>query len=472
MSLLLRKFISAFLTEAALDRTALNKRKWRYDRFVEFVRTGKLFKVGAKPPYKETPITLQISDKVKKKVLYPTSDLNDKKEFAAFEDWMQKGKLSKFDVRPVWGGVPNSWDNLYKDPQNFQFEEEKSGTVPEKALTPSSLGLAGRLIPAKNEAEFKAAVKGKFDENIESILIGLIDAAFSNGSIAKATQDLLTQTDEGDKRKIIKDFGEVLAAIMLAKTEKFPNIRFPLEVNNPLSDFELVKGKGKSEEVAAYSVKGLTGSAASMKNYLNALSDVSKIEGAFNKVEQSAVKALLATQSSSLHNTVLSLSQSPAFSKSPEVKETLAKLKSATGFNGTLTDEELYEHVMKSKNPKKIIKTYYDMDLPARPKADLAEIMSVALTSDLVKSLLIYPVLRAMLNEMNSDDSIFKNVFSKAANQMTASQAFINFDNMDSPKKISVNVKPFKGVNPQDVKFGTKAGATTFKQGGIGVAIK
>jgi hypothetical protein len=112
------------------------------------------------------------------------------------------------------------------------------------------------------------------------------------------------------------------------------------------------------------------------------------------------------------------------------------------------------------------------MGLPAVPRASLDDVMSAGFTVDLVKSLFIYPVLRSVITAMNKEGSAFKRAIARSMNRMATSQAYINFDNISRPKSITVDVTGFDAVSPDNIKFVTKAGATTFKQGGIGVSIR
>jgi len=468
--LLLRYFIKNALLEASLDRSSLNEKPWRYNRFIEFIQTGKPFKVGAAPPYRDEVLTLQIKNRSTDKVIYASSDLVDPKELSAFKDWMVKGPASKFSILPVWDGTPNVWKNILKDPQNFQYEKQKSGSIQEKALTPSALGLADfNSISISDVNTFKLAVKGRFDKTIEKILLGLIDAAYSGGVIPSKTKNLLGQIDDSDKRKMIVDFGEVLSAIMEANRLKFTKVRFPDKINEPLIDFELAKGKGQNETIVKYSAKGLSGSASSMKNYFDALQQLVNKKDVFNKKQRNVAEIILSCRGMSLHDQVLKLSKSGLFgdevmSRLTKYTEVLSRLTRSKDTSSQL----VLDAFANTKKPWSILKKYYKDHNYTLPKLP----MHGNLTSDKAKSLMIYPILRSIMREMNAEGSPFKEVFAKAINQFSVSQAFTRFDDISKPTQINVNAKPFSGVLPESVAFQTKASSMSFSSGGIGVEIK
>lgn len=462
------------LREASLDRKELNARPWRLERFISFVQNGTPFKTGVGPKYEDAVVTLMIVSK-KEGVISKSSDLTDPKELEAFTEWVQ-GNIQEYRIIPIWNGKQQSWSGLYKDPQNFQFENPKEGSVLEKQLTPVGLGIVGKNISLNELGIIFDAINSRIEDPLATILNGLLESASSaNGmsiEIPPDTQAEMLNVSESDKRKIIKDFGEILCAVVVARElYESPLINFPTASNNPLSDFDIVDSK--TGQKFSFSVKSLSGSGAAIKNYFSALQDFANNKSTIRKNKKVA-EVLLSLSSSSLHNSVLKLAQSSAFDDEDSiVKQTLQKLKSTLGLDSdsVTTDEEIFDVVMNSPDPKKIIKNYYNLNLPAAPRISFGNILSVGLTKDLVKSLFLYPVLRAALSELNSDDKDFKLVFANAINSMSISQATINFDNIKSPKRINVTVKKLEEASPENIEFVTKAGALTFKGGGVGVRI-
>ena len=468
--------------EAALTRIEMGKRPWRLNRVVSFISSGTPFKVGKAPPFEEKQITVQITDTETGDILSDSSSLSNKKELSAFNDWIQKGTLSRYSVLPVWDGLVQSWSAVYKD-ENFRYESPKKGTFAEKSLTPNQLGVAGsKMTPVSLASSVKKTLATNFDTSTAEVLSTLVDDALKvrkagssteeiNFSISKSAKNALSNMSENDKKSIIKDFGEIIASIATARALGYNTVSFPSSISNPLTDFTL----HKSDEDKNFSVKGLSGSGAALKNYTDALAVFASSRGKNSKVRSAANSVIKATSGRlPLHDAVLVIARSGALKDEAEVQETLAKIRDVLKIGVDFSSEDIISTIQAAplSKVKMLLKKYYSMGLPASPRASIDDIMSAGVTVDLIKSLFIYPVLRAVINAMNREDSAFKAAIAGAMNSMSVSQAYINFDNMRTPSAINISIASFSSVTPDAVKFVTKAGATTFKQGGIGVAIR
>lgn len=463
------------LQEAALDRAAIGKHKWRLDKFIQSVREEKPFKVGRREPFEEKIVTLYIYDNNSRKVLSQSSNLSDKKELKAFNNWVIEGSASGYDVKPFWDGKPQSWANLYKDPENFQSESSKGGIIQEKALTPVGLGVAQDIISARNISHIIDAINKKYASNsdLSSLLIDLLISAQSASNLVASVDEELSlkfsKYAESDRRKIIKDFGEILSAIILLSDfskQGFTNIGFPSASNEPLVDFFLINAKDGNK--INFSAKSLSGSAASLRNYKASLKKLSKGDSRNSEV----AKLLSAMIDESLHGSVMKLANSSFFNEGGLVKDALGKLETVLGVTNA-NDEIIYESVMKKSSWVKTLKKYYSLGLPVRFKEDVFEkVTDLRPSKDLIKSLFIYPILRACLKEMNEEDSIFKDVVAEAINDLSFYQSNFYFDNIKNPSSMRVTYKASSGVKKEDIKFDTKAGFTTFSGGAVGISIK
>jgi hypothetical protein len=484
---LLRSLISLIIhsdqpriDEAALTRIEMGKRPWRLNRVISFINDGTPFKVGTSSPYEEKKLTVQIDDKEAGKTISSSSNLTAKKDLAAFTDWIQKGRTSRYDVLPVWDGSVQSWSNVYKDPENFQFETMKQGLFGEKSLTPNSLGIAGsKMSPAALARSVESSVGDMAAADVLTTLVSDALKVKKSGSeagkiefsISKSAQDALAGMSPGDKRSIVKDFGEILAAVALSKALGYQLVSFPASISNPLTDFSIHSG----DEDKDFSVKGLSGSGAAIKNYTDALNAVAKARAGRADEKEAAASLVAATsKGTSLHDAILIIARSGALMNEEQVQDTLLKIKTVLGLKDNFNSDDIVSALQAAGVPKSksLIKKYYGMGLPAVPRASLDDVMSAGFTVDLVKSLFIYPVLRSVITAMNKEGSAFKRAIARSMNRMATSQAYINFDNISRPKSITVDVTGFDAVSPDNIKFVTKAGATTFKQGGIGVSIR
>jgi len=460
----------------------MGKRPWRLNRVVSFISSGIPFKVGKAPPFEEKQITVQITDTKTGDILSDSSSLSDKKELSAFNDWIQKGTLSRYSVLPVWDGLVQSWSAVHKD-ENFQYESTKKGTFAEKSLTPNQLGVTGtKMAPVSLASSVKKSLATNFDTSTAEVLSTLVDDALRvskagssaeeiSFSISKSAKNALSNMSVNDKKSIIKDFGEIIAAVATARALGYNTVSFPSSISNPLTDFTLHKG----DEDKNFSVKGLSGSGAALKNYTDALAVFASSLGKNSKVFSAANSLTKATSGRlSLHDAVLVIAKSGALKDEAEVQETLAKIRDVLKIGVDFSSEDIISAVQAAppSKVKMLLKKYYSMGLPASPRASIDDIMSAGVTVDLIKSLFIYPVLRAALNAMNREGSAFKEAIAGAMSSMTVSQAYINFDNISTPSTINISITSFSSVASDDVKFVTKAGATTFKQGGIGVVIR
>jgi len=469
------RIANVLLREASLNRAEIGKHKWRFDKFVEFVRQQKPFKIGLREPFEEKVVSLYIHDNKSGKVLSSSSNLNAANELKAFNDWIMRGSASGYDVKPVWDNSVQSWTRLYKDPENFQTETFSGGIIQEKSLTPVGLGITQDVISGKNLRHVVVAISNKFSSNADlvNLLTGLLNSAQNSSefsaSIDEDLSSVFSKYAESDRRKIVKDFGEILSAVMLLngfKGQGFTNIVFPNASNYPLVDFFLVDSKTGNK--IAFSAKGLSGSGAALKNYQKSLEKLSSKNTEAGRL----AKLLNSMTSDSLHGSVMKLANSNFFEEGGLVKSTLEKLETVTGVESA-DDETIYESVLKKSSWIETLKTYYGMGIPVRFKEDIFEKVSELRPSkDLVKSLFIYPILRACLIEMNEENSLFKTVAAEAINDINFYQSMFNFDSMKKPTSMNVSYKTSGNVKGKDVKFVTKAGLTTFSGGGIGIFIE
>lgn len=112
-----------------------------------------------------------------------------------------------------------------------------------KELTPDSFGLGGKRITVDKCIEtVKFYLRKKYDANIMIDFFELIDKTNdAKGTDIKLNKNLNYSTS--DLSTISKDFGEILASIWYANTNKMQKIYFPPVSNEALVDFYVEKNK-------------------------------------------------------------------------------------------------------------------------------------------------------------------------------------------------------------------------------------
>lgn len=457
--LLLKEADKRILHEAVLSRTEIGKHEWRLEKFIRFIKEQNEFKVGANPPYTDQVISLQLTD-----LTNGTSHISILKlpqEEEIFRNWVANGKQSGYDFSPYWNNSPHSWSEIYKD-KNFQYEIEKSGNIPDKFLTPSNLGLAG--IENVTPSMIISAIRQKVaDPDLVEILVGLTNAASSADEKIADISNLTNQLSllsETDKRHIIKDFGEVLAAIMISGMKPGSQISFPASISHPLSDFSLLTPDGTEN----YSVKSLSGSGSAISNYLKSFSDYAKKEEDPKKKE--IAKVLITVASATQHNKVLILAN--FLKEDAEIFDLMKKIRDAvypSNLKDNFNDTDLFNAAVGATGGASSAVRKYRASIGNLTSEDRPQI-----NKDSINSAFLYPLLKRILVILNSDPT-FKQVIAEAANMMQIIQCYIAFDNIKKPTLVSLKFNEFSNVKPKDVKFMSKGSSNTFKQGSIVVSL-
>lgn len=500
IDLIFQNVASKFLKEAALDRTEIKKYRWRIERFIDFIKNGKAFKSLEGNQINEVVITLNIYDRFTKKLVSQQSNLDNEDDLDRFNTWLSY-TTSEFIIKPVWDGKEHPWSQIYKDAKNFQYVNSSSGgIINEKELTPAGLGIEKRAITITSLLELiNNIVDERFDRVISAVLKGLLEAASHSTNNAVAIDpklsELFSSLDIADRRRIVKDFGEILSSIIVAKNyEGYTMIKYS-EQNERLIDFILRNPRSGGE--IKFSAKGLSGSGSTVTNYKEGLLAIEN-DQYFTNRQRKIAKILKSFYPETLHGAVMNLALSGIFSDNSLVTTTIKKLKTTLNLENTEDkeqiaqdktaasienlhhdpkyDEAIYSAAINTKTGKlsDLASKYLKNNLPVDKKAvsRLSNEMNDLNTSrDFVKSIFIYPVLRACLIEMNEADSDFKKVAAAAIGRTQFSQATINFNSLTNPTSLTVAIHESHETDASNVKFTTKASLQSFKGGGIGITI-
>ena len=496
IDLIFQNVASKFLKEAALDRTEIKKYRWRIERFIDFIKNGKAFKSLEGNQINEVVITLNIYDRFTKKLVSQQSNLDNEDDLDRFNTWLSY-TTSEFIIKPVWDGKEHPWSQIYKDAKNFQYEDSSSGgIINEKELTPAGLGIEKRAITSLTSLLklINNIVDERFDRVISAVLKGLLEAAShsTNNTVAidPELSELFSSLDISDRRRIVKDFGEILSSIIVAKNyEGYTMIKYS-EQNERLIDFILRNPRSGGE--IKFSAKGLSGSGSTVTNYKEGLLAIEN-DQYFTNRQRKIAKILKSFYPETLHGAVMNLALSGIFSDNSLVTTTIKKLKTTLNLENTedkeqiaqdetapslenFPDEAVYSAAINTKTKKlsALASEYLKNNLPIGKKAvsRLSNEMNDLNTSrDFVKSIFIYPILRACLIEMNEDDSDFKKVAAAAIQKTQFSQATINFNSLTNPTSLTVAIHESHETDASNVKFTTKASLQSFKGGGIGITI-
>lgn len=497
IDLIFQNVANKFLKEAALDRTEIKKYKWRIERFVDFIKNGKAFK---SLDNNEIIITLNIYERFPKKLVSAQSNLDNPDDLVRFNDWLNH-VASEFVIKPVWDGKEHSWSQIYKDTKNFQYEASSfGGIINEKELTPAGLGIEKTPISINVLlGKINSIVDERFDPVISAVLKGLLEAAShsTNSTVAidRELSELFSSLDISDRRRIVKDFGEILSSIIVARNyEGYTMIKYS-EQNQRLIDFILRNPRSGGE--IKFSAKGLSGSGSTITNYKEGLRDIEN-DQYFTPRQRKIAKILQSFYPETLHGAVMKLALDGIFSDNSLVATTIKKLKTTLNLENTddkeqiaqdktaasienlpddaTYDEAIYSAAINTKTGKlsDLASKYLKNNLPVDKKAVSrlsSEINDLNSSRDFVKSIFIYPVLRACLIEMNADNSDFKIVAAAAIGRTQFSQATINFNRLTNPTSLTVTIHESHETDASNVKFTTKASLKSFKGGGIGITI-
>lgn len=467
------KIISENVSSRALTPSIISKYSWRIDRFIEKVKLSDPIKVFDGSGVKDALITLQATNLKNKSAI--ETDLSDKKFEIAFRTWLVKKDASGWDFKPIINQRLGSWGEIYKDPEAFVFEVPKKSAASNISLRPTDLDIDGKKLTLnKLIALLKIKVK-QFDPNLAAILSGLINSAAGDETIPSSLSKKIAELELQDKNKLIVQFGEVLSAIIEAKSMPATTIiEFPSDQGHPLVDFYItgsIKGK-KGPVRLGYSAKGLGGSGSSLKNFASSIKKLSDTKAQkLDEYEKEIASAFtLAASAGSLHETVLVFAQNPAVKNSLLlVDNILGKIRAALGIK-TLTSQNILDAV--KSDPNKIIK-FYKSKVGVLPKTDLKELIKGRMTDDTYKSLIIYPLLKSILTELNNEKwgEPYRRVVAYAVNELNATQIKLNFDNMKLPTRLVVDRVDFNFVHPDGIRFTAKASSTSFGSGGLGIKI-
>lgn len=445
------------INEAILSRSEIAKYDWRIQKFIRFVRKSEKFLTTS--GWKV--IRISIFDKDAGEFIEEVGTLSSEQEEQAFIEWLKGSK--QYNVRLIWDGDFRPWSSLIKDEFNFKKENSTNqiSQVREKQFTPSALGLAGKKFTfSAGPISFVTYIARKSSGNLRDTLFDFLSCAFNSTGLissefSQETKDYLKFLNEADKRILIKDFGEIVSAIIACKKYNFSQIQFPSNINAPLIDFYI--------DGHAFSVKSLKGSATSLKSFA-AFYENEKFISSLNTAEKEAIEILIHANNLSLHDSALYFSK--YFAKNDaKIRHVLTAIKVTLGISD-VTSENI---VNAAAGDLEKVNQFYAMNVGLVPRSDLS---TRNITDSIIKSLFIYPLIKLVIENLNAPNSIFKSIIAKSINtQYAISQIKCNFDNLTAPTHIQCKIIQFDSVKTDNVEFSSKAYTTSFEKGGIGIKL-
>lgn len=453
------------LQERPLTRQEIAKYQWRTDRVKNSIKEGKPFKTKSGD---YVVVTLQIIDNLTKKVVSENSSLVTQEEENAFDNWVKGSQ--KFSIKPVWNNVVMSWTMLTKDSSIFRKENtDLALLIKQGSLTPTALGLSERkyflragIMPVVKD--FKGVENNELIDVLTDILVSAVESTgYETNSFNTRTLEFVKNLTDTDKRTILKEFGEIVSAIVMCKHFSYESYEFSNKQNTPLVDFSLFRRKSGHEERKSFSVKSMKGSASSIRSFFPFLKDLESVTHV-SQSEKKAKEQLLASKNMSLHDSVIFLAQQM---RDDQVIDSILK-NIASILN--LSDNFTSDDIKQSNNvTEDTIKQFYDTDVGVKMKTNVS---NINLTPAVAKSLFLYPVLKSVVNYMNRQDSPYKSVMIKSINRgNNVSQVRIDYDDFKSPTKFVCRPVHFDELSENNIMFSTKAMTTSFASGGIGMHI-